>query len=370
MGILEEWLTLYLTPGLGAAGCKRLIDKFGGPGEVLRAALKKRLHLPAISKKVLGAIGLPETRDLARRELDRTEKAGISLLCWDDSDFPDWLKNIPDPPVLLYIKGEKEVLAKPGISIVGSRAASTYGLRMAETLAYQLATAGFTVISGLALGIDAAAHRGALAAKGLTIAVLGCGLDIRYPAQNRDLFADIPENGAIISEYPLGTPPDGFRFPARNRIISGLGLGVLVVEATNRSGSLITAELALDQGREVFAVPGQADSLKSEGTHRLLQSGAKLVLNVNDIVNEVAAALKPGTLTATDNYGESGKEREKLSKEEQIVLEELEVYPKNVDDVIVGSGLPVEKVNELLLMLELKGFCEVLPGQQYQIKNQ
>jgi DNA processing protein len=372
MGLLEDWLTLYLTPGLGAAGCKKLVDYFGSPASVFTASRQALLTAPwCPNKKVCEALGRRDLRLAAAAELERIADAGISLLCWNDADFPQWLLNIPDPPILLYVKGRTEVLSKPGISVVGSRAASSYGLKMAEDLAYQLARRGLTVISGLAMGIDAAAHRGALAAGGQTIGVLGCGLDIIYPEQNRKLFEIIPENGAIISEYPLGTGPDGFRFPARNRIISGLGLGVLVVEATQRSGSLITADLALDQGREVFAVPGRADSVKSTGTHRLLQAGAKLVLDVNDITNELLLGEKAaGKPPAPDSNKIAEAVRAELSVEEKKIIGLLEVYPKTVDDVIVGSNLPVERVNELLLILEFKGLCEVLPGRQYQIKQQ
>ncbi|MDT8334860.1 MAG: DNA-processing protein DprA, partial [Desulfurivibrionaceae bacterium] len=284
MEILEEWLTLYLTPGLGSGGCRHLVDHFGSPAAVLQASPQDLQKVPGrIGKKGCAAIGRRETRLAAKKELHRAAAAGIEIICRDSDDFPAWLLNIPDPPLLLYVKGRTAALNSPGIGIVGSRAASSYGLKMAADLARQLARQGLTVISGLALGIDAAAHRGALAADGKTVAVLGCGLDIIYPAQNRELFAAIPAHGAIVSEYPLGTKPDSFRFPARNRIISGLGLGVVVVEAAQRSGSLITAGHALDQGREVFAVPGRADSVKSTGTHRLLQAGAKLVLGINDI---------------------------------------------------------------------------------------
>jgi DNA processing protein len=380
MGLLEDWLTLYLTPGLGAAGCKKLVDYFGSPASVLTASRQALLAAPwRPNKKVCEALGRQEFRLAATEELARTARAGIALLCWHDADFPRWLLNIPDPPILLYVKGRTEVLSKAGVSVVGSRAASSYGLKMAEELAGQLARRGLTVISGLAMGIDAAAHRGALAAGGQTIGVLGCGLDVIYPEQNRKLFELIPENGAIVSEYPLGTGPDGFRFPARNRIISGLGLGVVVVEATQRSGSLITAELALDQGRDVFAVPGRADSVKSTGTHRLLQAGAKLVLDVNDITSELlladqsagkkaAAASDKIAGAASDKI--AGAARAELNAEEKKIIDLLEVYPKTVDDVIVGSKLPVERVNELLLILEFKGLCEVLPGRQYQIKQQ
>jgi DNA processing protein len=371
MGLLEDWLTLYLTPGLGPTGCKNLVDCFGGPASVLKASRQKLLKAPGRpSKKACEAIGRQDIRAAADQELERTAKAGISLLCWDDDDFPDWLLTIPDPPILLYVKGKTNVLSNQGISIVGSRAASTYGLKMAEDLGRQLARQGLTVISGLALGIDAAAHRGALASGGITIAVLGCGLDVIYPEQNRKLFEVIPANGAIVSEYPLGTSPDAFRFPARNRIISGLGQGVVVVEATQRSGSLITADLALDQGREVFAVPGRADSIKSTGTHRLLQAGAKLVLDVNDITSELLPAEKSaGQATSPSTSKIYAETIANLNDEEKKIMDLLEVYPKTVDDVIVGSNLPVEKVNELLLILELKGLCEVLPGRQYQIKQ-
>jgi DNA processing protein len=370
MEFLEDWLTLSLTPGLGGAGCRNLVEHFGSPAAVFRASRHDLMKAPGrINKKGCEAIGRQDIRLAAKKELEQAGAAGIEIICRDDDDFPDWLLNIPDPPLLLYVKGQTAVLNRPGVGIVGSRAASSYGLRMAEDLGGQLARQGLTVISGLALGIDAAAHRGALAAGGNTIAVLGCGLDVIYPTQNRKLFEAIPEHGAIVSEYPLGTKPDSFRFPARNRIISGLGLGVVVVEAAQRSGSLITADHALDQGREVFAVPGRADSVKSTGTHRLLQAGAKLVLGINDITSEI---VYPGM--ARQPVQPSGniikqKAAAELSVEEKKILDQLEVYPKSVDDVIVATDLAVEKVNELLLILELKGLCEVLPGQQYQIKQ-
>lgn len=369
MEFLEDWLTLYLTPGLGGSGCRNLVDHFGSPAAVFQASRPDLLKAPGrINKKGCAALGRPEIRLAAKKELELARAAGIGIICRDDEDFPAWLLNIPDPPLLLYVKGETGVLSNPGISIVGSRAASSYGLKMAADLGGQLARQGLTVISGLALGIDAAAHRGALAAGGKTIAVLGCGLDIVYPEQNRKLFEEIPGQGAIVSEYPLGTRPDSFRFPARNRIISGLGQGVVVVEATQRSGSLITADHALDQGREVFAVPGRADSVKSTGTHRLLQAGAKLVLGINDITSEL---LSPGLAgKATEAVAAVKPEAaDGLGPEEKKILAQLEVYPKSVDDVIVATDLAVEKVNELLLMLELKGLCEVLPGHQYRIKQ-
>ena len=364
MSHLEEWLTLYLTPGLGVAGCKNLVDWFGSPGRALKASRKELAEVRGLREKGLGAIGQTKTRQDAGEELRRAQQLGLNIICLDDREYPEWLHHIPNPPVILYIKGDASALAEPGISIVGSRAASSYGLRMAETLAGQLAGLGITVISGLALGIDTAAHQGALKGGGSTVAVLGCGLDLIYPPQNRALFEIIPNRGALVSEYPLGTQPDGFRFPARNRIISGLSRGVVVVEATLKSGSLITAELALEQGREVFAIPGRVDSLKSAGCHRLLQQGAKLVMSVTDILGEFVDL---GSIRQAAAAPPPAPPLAELSDEERTLMAVLEIYPKHIDEIINTCLLTVDRVNELLLMLEIKGYCEVLPGQQYQL---
>ncbi|NTV12421.1 MAG: DNA-protecting protein DprA [Desulfobulbaceae bacterium] len=365
MGHLEEWLTLYLTPGLGVAGCRNLVDWFGSPERALQASRKELAAVKGLREKGLEAIGQTKPRQDAVEELRRARQLGLTIICLADREYPEWLRHIPNPPVILYIKGEPSALAAPGISIVGSRAASSYGLRMAETLAGQLAGLGLTVVSGLALGIDTAAHHGALKGGGSTVAVLGCGLDLVYPPQNRELFEIIPSRGCLVSEYPLGTQPDGFRFPARNRIISGLSRGVVVVEATLKSGSLITAELALEQGREVFAIPGRADSLKSAGCHRLLQQGAKLVMSVGDVVNEFVDLHSPRP-TASAATQQAPRLTE-LSDEERAVMAVLEIYPRHIDEVITACRLTVNQVNELLLMLEIKGYCEVLPGQHYQL---
>ncbi len=362
-----EWLRLSLTPGLGATGCRRLLDHFGEPGRILAAPRAELARIGGIRKTTLAAIGNDETARAAEATLHKAHRAGQILLCWDDPRYPERLRTIHDPPILLYMKGSPEVLNSPGVAVVGARAASTYGLQMAERFAEDLARNGITIISGLALGIDSNAHAGALAAKGKTVAVLGCGADIVYPPRNCKLFAEIAATGALVSEYPPGTKPDGFRFPARNRIISGLALGVLVVEAARRSGSLITAKLALDQGREVFAMPGRIDSGKSEGSHRLLQEGAKLIHSVSDILEELPSYATQGHPLAKQEPATN--KLVALDEESQTLLAVLDVYPQNIDDLIVASNLSARQVSEKLVLLELADLIQVLPGKQYQIKS-
>jgi len=365
---LKDWLTLTLTPGLGAAGCRLLIDHFGSPGRVLAASRRELEQVGTLRKAALAAIGGEERSRAATMMLQKVRAAGLFLLCWDDPAFPPLLRAIHDPPVLLYVKGEVAAIASAAIAVVGARAASTYGLQMAERFAGDLARRGITIVSGMALGIDSAAHAGAVAAGGKTVAVLGCGLDIVYPAQNRKLFESIAATGALVSEYPPGTPPDSFRFPARNRIISGLSLGVIVVEAARRSGSLITAQLALEQGREVFAIPGRIDSGKSEGTHRLLQDGAKLIHSVADIMDELTVGQpSPGDHPRAADPGNAAPMD--LDPAGRLVLTTLDVYPQSVDAIIVATGLPARQVTEQLLLLELRGLVEPLPGGQYHRKS-
>lgn len=361
-----DWLRLSLTPGLGAAGCRRLVDHFGSPDRVLAAPPAELAKIGGIRKTTQAAIGNADIARTAEATLQKVQNRGQTLLCWDDPGYPAQLRTIHDPPVLLYLQGSLAVLNSAGIAVVGARAASTYGLQMADRFARDLALHGLAIISGLALGIDSNAHAGALAAAGKTVAVLGCGLDIVYPPRNRKLFDQIAATGALVSEYPPGTPPDSFRFPARNRIISGLALGVLVVEAAKHSGSLITAQLALEQGREVFAMPGRIDSGKSEGTHRLLQDGAKLVHSVADILEELPAFSSGHQAQETTPH--SANDPTGLDQGSQILLTILDVYPKNIDDLIVATGLPARVVSEKLLLLELADLIVVLPGKLYQRK--
>lgn len=360
---LQDWLAIYLIPGLGPAVCKRLIDHFGGPGPVLRAGMKDLLQVPGMKETWARAVKHQAAHAEAELELSRVRELGITLVPWTAPLYPINLRTIFTPPVLLYVKGSLLEQDANSIAVVGARSATGYGTSVAGRLSRRLAQTGVTVVSGLARGIDTAAHLGALAGGGRTIAVLGCGLDIRYPSENARLFDQIAENGAIITEYPLGTKPEPWRFPARNRIISGLSLGVVVVEAASKSGSLITANLALEQGREVFAIPGRVDSKKSEGAHRLLQQGAKLVLSEVDILEELPLLARKKAAMEADHTP-----REETDPEEKAILHFLDADPKAIDDIICGVNFSAARTNDLLLRLELKGLVTVLPGRLYQKK--
>ena len=360
---VEDWLTLALLPGLGCTLISRLVRWFGSPAAVLNNPADLRSQ-PGIGPQLAAVLGdsrqVAAARRRARDELGRLDQLNSTLLTPDCSAFPATLRDIPDCPVLLYCRGALDWLERPAVAVIGSRAATDYGRRVATNLAADLAAAGVTVVSGAAYGIDAAAHRGALAGGGGTIAVLGCGVDVIYPRTHAELFADIAAKGLVLSEYPLGTPPEAFRFPARNRIISGLAQAVVVVEATGKSGSLITARLALDQGREVFAVPGRVDSPKSAGAHRLIQQGALLVTNAADVLDALSwggerasAGLPAGPLPA-------------LTEPEHHLLSIMEVYPLDIDALAQASGLTVSELHGLLLQLELKGLIRQVPGQQYE----
>ena len=360
MDTRHQWLSLAFTPGLGPATLKKLVERFGSARQILAASRKTLEECSFLRKDSLACLCDQRTiAEAADRELRLAEKVGTTLLCWDDPLFPPLLKEINDPPPILHVLGSPQLLSAPGIAMVGARAASSYGLQVAERLATELARNGLVITSGFALGIDTAAHRGALAAGGKTIAVMGCGLDIVYPRQNKKLHEQIAAHGAIISETPLGTMPDGFRFPARNRIISGLSLGVVVVEAAHRSGTLITAHQALEQGRDVFAIPGRIDSPKSEGCHRLIQEGAKLVHSGADILEELS-------LAAPASQTEAKPQAPPLPPDEGKIFALLEVYPRNIEEIIQAAQMPAHRISEILLRLELLGLVASLPGKQYQ----
>ncbi|MHB8810574.1 MAG: DNA-processing protein DprA [Desulfobulbaceae bacterium] len=367
MNMLWAWLTLSFLPGLGCTRIHRLVDIFGSPAAVLAAspqALRQVEGIGAKMSRVLADRAAVETAGRqAELELRRLAALDLVLLCPDDPRYPELLRAIADPPVLLYCQGDPLCLARPAVAMVGSRAATAYGKRVSFELARELAVRGVCVVSGMALGIDGQAHAGALAGGGATIGVLGCGADVVYPPQHADLFREVAGQGLLLSEYPLGARPEGFRFPERNRIISGLCLGVVVVEASLKSGSLITAGLALEQGREVFAVPGRVDSAKSQGAHRLLQQGAKLVHTVEDILEEFSQA---GIFAQASRPERSIAPSVPMTAAEQQLWDCLDVYPLTVDQLVRQSGFAPARVLSLLLDLELKGLVRQLPGQEYE----
>ena len=347
-----DWINLSLVPGLGLGGYWRLLDHFHNPAEVLGASKKDLLNVRGITERqVSGLFSSSDNRHRGEKELEGLALLGGVAIAYEDGGYPPLLKQLVDPPPVLYVLGQSDFLCNSGVAVVGSRAATSYGRRTAFHLGRNLAALAVTVVSGLALGVDAESHLGALAGQGDTIAVLGCGLDVVYPRQNLSLYRKIAECGALVSEYPLGTRPEGFRFPARNRIIAGLSQGVVVVEAARRSGSLITAQMALDFGREVFAVPGQVDSCKSEGTHWLLQQGAKLVQSVDDIIVELDL---PRNLL--NNHGKSTARQDDNSNIEPdalALLAYIEPYPLMRDTLFEKSGLSPARMSELLLLLRI-----------------
>jgi len=298
--------------------------------------------------------------DEVEGEIKRVRERGFNLITYEDPSSPPRLKEIPNPPPILWVDGTITKQDQVAVAIVGSRGATDYGRETSARLAGELARAGVSVVSGMALGIDSAAHRGALAVGGRTLAVLGCGVDVLYPRPNRDLFERIPEQGGVISEFRLGTQPEPGHFPVRNRIISGLSLGVVVVEAGSKSGSLITARTALEQNREVFAVPGRVASLKTKGTHALIRQGARLVETAQEILDEVAPQIEKRL-----KEPQPEKKGSKLEGEQGKIWEALHTEPLHVDNIGRLVGLSPPQLAPVLLDMELKGFIRQLPGMRY-----
>lgn len=355
------WLTLKLIPGLGNRSILVLLRHFGSPRAILRAGAGELKTVPGLRDSArLALLGQRPIRS-PEHEWTALQRAGIGLLCCKDPDYPANLAAIPDPPVVLFVKGAIEARDLVAVAVVGSRSASPGGVSFTERLCCDLAQSGVTVVSGLAVGIDSAAHRGALKGKGRTIAVLGCGLDVPYPRRNLQLRDRIMHSGAVVAEFPLGTPPVAGHFPLRNRVISGLALGVVVVEAAHKSGSLITARLALEQGREVFAVPGMANHFRSTGPHRLLKQGAKLVENADDVIEEIRPLIRP-SWSPEPRAVPAGAE---LTAEEKALWEVLSREPRHVDELCRCLNWPVARLMALLLGLELRGVVRQLPGKLY-----
>jgi DNA processing protein len=358
-----HWMALYLVPGLGNIAFKNLLAHFGKPEAVFKARLSELAEVEGIRKETARRIVKREFTSDPEEELRKAEKCNARIMTYAHPSYPGILKEIYDPPMLLYIKGKEIPASKTFIAVVGSRNASHYGLRAAENIGEGLATCGVGVVSGLARGIDSASHRGCLRGKGFTIAVMGTGIDVVYPRPNRKLFNQVMGSGAVISEFPLGSPPEPRNFPIRNRIISGLSRGVVVIEATKKSGSLITASLALDQGREVFAVPGSIESFKSTGTHSLIKQGARLVENSDDILGELW--LKQMSFQASGFPKKGSKALPDMDESERKIYEIIEDYPVHIDEIVRLGDLNAGEVLGILMRMELKGLVRQLPGKMF-----
>ena len=348
---LTSWIDLSLVPGLGAQTYRALLSAFGLPGNI-RSASRTQLAR-VVSDAIAGRILEDGRAPLVDAAREWAEQPGRSVVTLADPDYPQQLLQIADPPVLLYVTGDMRLLSAPSLAIVGSRNATQQGMTNAERFARALSEAGLTIVSGLALGIDAAAHRGGLAGRGSTIAVLGCGPDVVYPRGNEPLFSQIAESGMMVSEFPLGAPPARENFPRRNRLISGLSRGCLVIEAALASGSLITARLASEQGREVFAIPGSIHSPLSKGCHALIKQGAKLVESAQDVLEELGLnTVSPAELN--------------ISGTSAGLLQHMGYDPCTIDGLIQCTGLTAEAISAMLLTLELEGKVDSLPGGIYQ----
>jgi DNA processing protein len=359
MNSTEASIALNMVPGVGPVRLRRLLEVFETPEQVLLARESQLRGVDGVGPEVAEAISHWQDKVDLPTELTRIRDFGAKIITTESAEYPKMLREISNPPIVLYVWGDLTERDQHAIGVVGSRQTSHYGLECAKKLSYQLAYAGLTVISGLARGIDTAAHQGALAAKGRTIAVIGSGLMDLYPPENQGLAEKITAAGAVISEFPMTYPPSTQTFPYRNRIVAGWGSGLLVVEAGQKSGALITATQALEHGRLVYAVPGQIDRPTSIGSNRLIQQGAKLVTGAADILDDLqmlfptAANAGPPPTAAT------------LSTEEQTVLSSVEPDETPLDRIVTKSGLPTPKVTSTLLALEMKRLVKQLPGQQF-----
>ncbi|MBK5274436.1 MAG: DNA-protecting protein DprA [Desulfuromonadales bacterium] len=358
-----HWIGLKSIPGIGNVTFRRLLERFETPEAVLSESSAAFAGFRGVNPGVVEAITKGTWRSFAESECDRLSASGARLVTFTATDYPKSLFEIPDPPPFLYVRGELGS-HETAVAIVGSRRATAYGIQTTTRLAEALAGHGITVISGMARGVDTAAHKAALAAGGRTIGVLGCGIDRVYPPENLKLFRETAEKGCLVSEFPLGTLPLAENFPRRNRIISGLSRGVLVVEAAENSGSLITAQYALEHGRDVFAVPGNISFATSRGSNRLIKQGAKLVDCVEDILEELPGY---GAASGHAELPAPAARSFSLTPKEAAIYEVLARSPLHIDDIIAQTELTAAEVSSMLLHLELKGAVQPLPGTHYSI---
>lgn len=355
---LRDWLILWRVEGVGAKTYLALLDIFKSPSDVLSAStndLKNAKLSDAVVQKIKSIDGAVIEPDLAW-----LKQSDCHVMCWHDDDYPALLKEIPDPPPLLFVRGDRSLLSSMQLAIVGTRSPSPMALKTTHAFAKSLASFGLTITSGLALGVDQAAHYGALDASKKTIAVAATGLDRVYPANHKPLAKEIIKTGAIVSEFPIGTQPRPGYFPRRNRIISGLSLGVLVVEATIKSGTLVTAKHAMEQGREVFAMPGSIHNPLAKGCHHLIRQGAKLVETAEDVLEELGSL----SCVVADDVGVKPEQLARVSLEADylMLLEKIAFDPISVDDLVMETKRTAEEVSSMLLVLELEGLVSSAPG--------
>ena len=354
-----------MVPGVGPVTYRKLLNHFGTPEHVFSASLPLLQAVPGISARVAQAIADFAWTERIDNELQILSTPDIHLLTWDDAEYPARLKTIFDPPPVLYARGRLEDLQDVLIAIVGSRRATTYGRTVAEKLSRELVMKGVGIVSGLARGIDSAAHNGALKGGGKTVAVLGCGIDVIYPPENDRLYAEICEHGVLISEFPIHSKPERGNFPARNRIISGLSLGTVVVEAGLQSGALITADMALEQGRDVFAVPGNITSPSSRGTNRLLKQGAHVAERADDILHTLSIEISQQIASQPNLPFTPTASPPSLTDDEQCIYDLLSTQPIHIDALTIQAQLPSGNVSAILMMLEMKGAIKQLSGKMF-----
>jgi len=361
----EAYIALNLIENLGPVRLRQLLAHFeGGPQEILSANAVQLARVPGVGGDTATAIARWKTQVDLDGELQRITEFGCHAVIQTDPEYPPMLREIYDPPMVLYVKGALRANDKNSVALVGSRQTTTYGTEVARRLGYQLAYTGVTVVSGGARGVDTAAHQGALAAKGRTIAVLGTGINLVFPPENCELYARIAESGAVITQFPFNRPADKQTFPIRNRIVAGMTLGTVVVEANLASGALITANFATEYGRQVFAVPGRIDSPRSRGCHELIKNGAKLCEGVEDILSEFEYLFPPSNQPASP--AETGQlPTLSLSDSEQKVFAVLSHLEQTTDEIVRGSGLPISAANVALFTLEMKRLVRQLPGKLF-----
>ena len=363
----ESQVKLNLISGIGPRLTQVLLSRFETAENIFAASGQELLQVPGIGGKLSAEITMMKNSPLALKEIEACRKEGIDIITITGDRYPSILKEIPDPPTLLYSKGDIKPHDQIAISIVGSRHCSYYGLKMAEQIAYGLAIRGVTIVSGLARGIDSAAHRGALKAGGRTLAVLATGLNNLYPPENKGLAEEIIHHGALLTEAPLNRPTRPGCFPQRNRIISGLSVGVIVIEATQTSGSLHTARHAQEQGREIFALPGQVDRRESEGCHALLRDGATLIRGAHDVLEELGPLMEP--VKNAKNQTINSPRELNLSEQEMAILNMCNSTPKAIDEIVSLSKIEISRVLATLTILEMKQFIQRLPGGEIVRKD-